>query len=133
MTGIAIHDMDGNTLAFDLAELLAAVGAPALTSEWRVRSDPLQYIAEKDLPAFEMPGDRWLNGADFDRAASDVQQVIDGVFEGRRPGAQEPWITLRAIDSSWWEVYCDDGAVIDALKRRFRDVRDAKYDASTVF
>ena len=56
--------------------------------------------------------------------AAQVAQVIDGEFSAILPGETEPWLVIRAVDSSWWEVFSANGRVFDALRLRFTDVRD---------
>jgi hypothetical protein len=135
MGGIAIHDLENGGLTFDLRDILTALGPPALASEWRVRADAFSYTADVDVPIFESrrQTSAWIDGVAFAEAAQAVIQVIEGVFEGRRPGDTVPWLTLRAVDSSWWEVYSDDPSPLEALKRTFKDVRPARYEASRVF
>jgi hypothetical protein len=137
MANVGIYDGTGpdggGWLTFDLAELLDALGPDALAAHWRVLP-PLSYVADADVAAFEVaepaPGP-WLAGPAFRAAAGAIHQVIDGRFEAvHESGAgRGPWLTLRAVDSSWWEVYSDDPTVEAALRSAFHDVRPARYSA----
>ncbi len=88
MNGIAIHDLKDGVLAFDLEEILTAIGEAAQSSEWRVRPDRFWYIADEDVHLFDAPREpaSWATGAAFASAVRQVRQIVDGVFEGRRPG-----------------------------------------------
>ena len=139
MPGVGIYDGtgpgEGGGLTFDLADVLDALGPAALAARWRA-VPPVSYVSDADVAAFDAAGSApgpWLTGPEFRAAAHAIHQVIDGRFEAaREAGAGGPWVTIRAVDSSWWEVYSADPAVEAALRRAFRDVRPARYDASAV-
>jgi hypothetical protein len=61
-----------------------------------------------------------LPGDDLLALAAGIQ-VIDGEFEARRPDATEPWVVLRAVDGSSWDVVSDDLGVLDDYRRSFPD------------
>ena len=138
MQGMSIRDLSDNHLAFDLRDLLETLGPLALTAWWRCRT-PVWYIAEEEatIEALEWRDSRpkWTRGAELLKEARALHQVVDGVIEGVRSesspvnGAVSPWVVLRAVDSSWWEVYSDDSSVLTALRDRFSDVREPVYTA----
>jgi len=41
-----------------------------------------------------------------------------------------PWVVVRAVDSSWWEVISHDAEVREAIRKRFRQVEEHEYDAA---
>jgi len=57
--------------------------------------------------------------------ADDVHQTVWGEFRAFHPGALEPHVTIRAIDSSYFEVESADVDVIQAIRMQFKDVRRA--------
>jgi hypothetical protein len=137
MAEVGIYDGTGpgeaGGLTFDLAELLDALGPAALAARWRALA-PVSYVADTDVEAFDVaepdPGP-WLTGVELRAVAGAIRQVINGRFEAVRGEAgAPPWLTLRAVDSSWWEAYSEDPSVEAALRRTFRDVRPAVYHAS---
>ena len=132
MKGIGIHDLTGSGLAFDLRELLGARGPRGRAAWWRACT-PVWYIGEGAIPALDVgePPGPWIRGSDL-MDVDGLTQVVDGVLESvEEPvpptGNISPWVVLRAVDSSWWEVYSDDSATLAAVRSRFTDVRPAQY------
>ena len=48
-------------------------------------------------------------------------QVIDGQFTGFDEDGNV-WVIIRAVDSSWWEVWSDNKWVHEAIRSNFRVV-----------
>lgn len=130
MAAIRIHDRtDEHVLAFDLADLLEALGKPAELSAWRcnVGDCIAQDGARADLEdAFNAP--TGLSGAEIVALASETLQVVDGVFEAFRPGERHAWIKLEAIDSTYWEVFASSDADLSPLRLRFAEVETIEED-----
>jgi hypothetical protein len=129
MHGLGIYDRTS------LAKIVTVLGPAARAAEWRALGG-LSYVGDVEVPAFEFkepgPGP-WISGPELIAAAGQILQVIDGRFEARSErGAAGPWLVLRAVDSSWWEVYSDDSKVEESLRRAFHDIRPAKYDEDTI-
>lgn len=124
MAGIRIHDRtDDDQLAFDLAELLACLGAKAELSRWSCSVD--ECIAEDgarpDLEdAYNAP--TGVSGSELARLAAETLQVIDGVFEAFRPGERQPWLRLEAIDATYWEALTAKADDLAELRDRFSEV-----------
>lgn len=131
MAGIRIHDLtDEHALAFDLADLLDALGKQAELSAWKcsVGECISQDGARADLEdAYSSAVG--LSGPEIFALASETLQVADGIFEGFRPGERQPWIRLEAIDSTYWEVFAASAADLAALRHRFREVEIIEEDA----
>ena len=134
MRGIGIYDSTGpgeaGGLTFDLAQLVEALGARARVARWRAVPSP-SYVSDVDVAAFDAAGDSsgpWISGEEMLAHARAIRQVIDGEFQAVQPGELSAlWLVLRAVDSSWWEVYSDDPEVEAALRRAFHDIRPARY------
>lgn len=130
MATVTIHDLyDGRVLAFDLHDLLRLLAPSSLEARWTITSNEEDFFAtgeggarleELAATAAEVTGIELLALAD------DTAQVIWGDFIGVLPDdGREPWITIRAVDSSFYEVMTYDSEAIFKIKTRFADVRDA--------
>jgi hypothetical protein len=138
MQGMSIRDLSDSRPAFDLRDLLEALGPTALTAWWRCRT-PVWYIAKEDvtIDALEWRDGEaeWVRGSQLLKETQALHQVVDGVIESVRSevppvnGSLSSWVVLRAVDSSWWELYSDDSTVLAAVRDRFGDVRDPTYTA----
>jgi hypothetical protein len=126
MRGVTITDRKRNeaVLAIDLIDILRLLGPQAEESEWEIgdlecvgapAAEELQQRAES---AVRLPGRTLL------RLAAGVPQVIDGVFSGYRRGENDPWVRVRAVDSSAYDVESDDEAVLTRMKQCFREVAE---------
>jgi hypothetical protein len=121
----------GGGLAFDLPEVLGALGEKAQSWVWRGRD--IQYVSrdERDVAVIqELAAGRALAGADLIAGLEQLLQIIDGEFEATEPGEQVPAVVIRAVDSSWWEVLSDDAAVLAAIRQRFGVVEEDGTDAA---
>jgi hypothetical protein len=121
----------GGGLAFDLPEVLGALGEKAHSWVWRGRD--IQYVSrdERDVAVIqELAAGRALAGADLIAGLEQLLQIIDGEFEATEPGEQVPAVVIRAVDSSWWEVLSDDAAVLAAIRQRFGVVEEDGTDAA---
>ncbi len=114
-------------LAFDLREVLQALGPCAMSWLWVVsdvgEGEPLEAVGPSlpDLEALELPGDR-VSGSRLARVADGIDQVIWGEFRAYRDhGAAEPSVRVVAFDSSYYEVWSGDAALIGRVQGSFRD------------
>ncbi len=58
------------------------------------------------------------------RLARETHQVIWGEFVGAFPSKPEGrWITIRAVDSTYYEITTLDETVLSKIKSTFDDVR----------
>ena len=97
------------------AEVLSALGDHL---RWRLKvADANSDADELYNPPGEMETARMLEFLD------DVQ-IIDGVLEGRRPGDEAPYVLVRAVDSSWWDIESEDPVLLDAARAKFPDAFD---------
>jgi len=128
MDKIYIKDAHDGGLSFDLKDLLAAIGPPALESYWTVGSvercgESLDVIG-KDIQVVEAlaaSGER-VSGYRLQEIAADIHQTIWGEFQGYKTStAPMPWIIVVAFDSTWFEVHSTDCALLDGLKSKFKN------------
>ena len=122
MQGLAITDTtEENFLSFDLFDILTQIGDSIEDSEWVISevecfgeaADEIDRLAENQS---KVPGIQLLD------LASNVTQIIDGVFTGYRLGEDTPWMIIQAIDSSEYEVFSTDRKLLDRIHDRFRCV-----------
>lgn len=110
-------------LNFDLADVLEALGEKAIRSMWR--ADDLWCFGDSYAEIMALSeASTAIPGAQLLSIAERLTQVIDGEFCGSVPGCNEPWIVVKAIDSSWWEVWTDDVAALASLRERFHAVSE---------
>jgi hypothetical protein len=116
----------GQGLAFDLRDVLGAIGDKGNDSVWRV-SDVEASGGESAL-ALESAADsgRNLTWTELRDLARGVVQVIDGVFIGRLPGKVEPWLIIRAVDSSAYDIESNDEDVLRRVRSAFKDVKEVQ-------
>jgi hypothetical protein len=117
------------SLWFDLADLLESLGDRALKSNWQI-SD-LNYLSKRDreiLPLHVAEG-AFISGQELKESTTDLLQVVDGEFRGYE-GA-EHWITLKAVDSSWWEVLSSKSDVLAQVKAHIEKKQDNESQRPT--
>jgi hypothetical protein len=129
MRGVIIRDGTGpggpGGLQFDLAEVLRALGERVTRSRWRGRG--LWYVSrdEEDIETLERLGaGELVAGHELVAILPRLMQVIDGEFEGIAAGGELPWVVVRAVDSSWWEVLSDEPEVLEAIRLSFHAVEE---------
>lgn len=125
MKGIEIKDSteDGNALSFDIRELIAVIGEPALVSSWQCKylecfgdnAEKLHEISDKE---------QHISGEELMQIASGIYQTVDGEFEAYCDKAEKPWLVIRAIDSSSFDVITSDLEILERVRRNFQDVTD---------
>lgn len=131
MRGIEIRDgiSASGFLDFDLADILDALSAFTAGSVWRCRGlevtsrDDAIDVHELERASESESGVR-MTTDELSSFARRISQVIDGEFVATRPRESDPCVIVRAVDSSWWEVFSSDDRIIDAARSRFRDLRD---------
>jgi hypothetical protein len=127
MPAIRIHGNDvGCALAFDLKEILAALGPRGLTAYWSVgdvasRGGHLDATGEGAvaLERLAKSGERIIGGR-LAQIADSVRQVIWGEFKGYDDKlADIPRLVVIAFDSSWWEIQSADATLLDRVAKSF--------------
>jgi len=127
MKGITISDSANNLLTFDLIDILNLVGDKAIISTWALSgveaigksAKELHHISDIHLI---------ISGSLLCEIASNIQQTIDGCFMGYIDRKASPWIIIRAVDSSAFDVETDDTTTLNKIRKHFREVDDLPYD-----
>lgn len=134
MTTLRIFDLKGGVLALDLGDLVRLLAPASLQARWTVTftEEGFEAIGGGGVRLEELAEtDAQVSGAELIALAEDTVQVIWGEFIGMAPGApHENWITIRVIDSSYWEVITSDEAVLEKVRTAYSDVQSSS-DAST--
>jgi hypothetical protein len=128
MRGVVIRDgtEPGGTggLEFDLAEVLSALGPRVGESRWSSRNLSYVSIDETNIDTLDAAAAGGsVAGNDLVKTLPQLLQVIDGELQGFSQDSA-PWVVIRAVDSSWWEVLSDDPSSLQAIRNRFRVVHD---------
>ena len=127
MHGVIIRDSSGNTLNFDLKDIVAVLGERTINSYWLCSGD-FEYTSEADIPieALDNAYDRGerIKGSEFINIIKRLIQVIDGTFEAFEINKKQPWVIIRAIDSSWWEVFSNEPVILDNIRARFNFIEE---------
>lgn len=125
MFGVTIMDRDLNgVLTLDLRDLLRLIGPEAEAAEWQVSDvEALDGEAARELEGaanskFRIPGHVLV------RLSKEVSQIINGRFQAYRNQASKPWIIIRAVDSSAFDVQTDNQALLEQIRGRFKNVAD---------
>ena len=125
MKGITVTDKTADgVLSFDLRDIIRCLGEPAVESYWEIGDlECLGPDAEAFYKQARQPAR--LSGRSLLRLADHIDQVIDGEFRGyRNLGDGEPWVIVRAVDSSAYDVESNDDAALNTLRHRFKQVTD---------
>lgn len=139
MNKIYIQDAEDHHLSFDLKEVLAAIGQPALEANWTVGSveqadEPL-WVLGPSMPLVEAlanSGER-VSGYRLLEIAQGIQQTIWGEFRGyETPTSLSPWIVVIAFESTWFEVHTDNATVLGALRARFKNTAPPTWSKAWV-
>ena len=130
MRGIEIRDgiSTSGFLGFDLTEILDALQPLTIGATWQCRD--LYVTSRKGINALELEASSesesgvTISNDELAVLATQLVQVIDGEFSVTRAGETKPWLIVRAVDSSWWEIFSSNDSVFDAIRQRFTDLRD---------
>lgn len=121
MKGITILKRDGER-AFDLADILTVIGDDAARTLWTCRD--VECVGGESAKALHEASDcsDVMLGSVLLELARGVTQVIDGYFSGERYGEDEPWIRIRAVDGSAFDVESTRPSVLERLRASFEVV-----------
>ncbi len=134
MPTLRIHDLERGALTFDLSDLLLLLKPSSMKATWMVSSvkssDPSQTWFEavgdgaEQLEGLADTGVR-ISGAELAILAANTRQVIWGQFTAFLADRDE-WVTVRAIDSTFYEITTSDKTVLNAIEAAFDDAREVE-------
>jgi hypothetical protein len=119
VTAAAVAEPPSDGPGPDLAALLAAMGPVAAASVWTCEDvealGPLAAELRHEAAAGPIAGRRLAE------LAAGITRTTSGVFEATRPGEDGPWLAVRAGEGSHFVVATRSRALLDDLRRRFRE------------
>ncbi|MCU7843417.1 MAG: hypothetical protein KZQ93_06220 [Candidatus Thiodiazotropha sp. (ex Monitilora ramsayi)] len=126
MKAVTIHDVinrgSGSYLTFDLIDILNLFPRRVISSSWSVEGVwCIQKEGEEQEPKFKGQ----ISGKDLNHFATNVNQIIDGVFKGFEEGSKKPWLVIVADDSTLYAVISNEDAVINEIKDKFKVVKES--------
>ncbi len=134
MQGITIRDMveSGRYLAVDLQHVLDLFGERVIQSRWTASevwaTGKETGEAERELDELA-DGQTFISGEQLSRIARNLVQIIDGEFRAFEQGSASPWIVIRAVDSSFYEVFSPEPEVLTRVRGAFHHVTDCDHVA----
>jgi hypothetical protein len=142
MATLRIYDSRNHVLTVHLRDLLDLLVPRSLHARWKVSAVTLDYpqlgrsieefmvVGTDRLDAF-VAGGSAISGAMLSKAAQKAQQVVWGQFAATLANEDSTWVTIRAIDSTFYEVTSSDAAVTEAVRSAYSDVRVAHGPAAS--
>ena len=111
----------------ELLEILLVLGSDILDLVWEAHIEEMAPQSGTELFEQSVTGRR-LDTLDLVRAAAAGNQVIDGVFKAYGPRAESVVVTVRAVDSTSWDVESRLDKLRERLLSRFSDPTDIRDD-----
>ncbi|MEJ8309778.1 hypothetical protein [Agrobacterium larrymoorei] len=133
MTILRIYDLNQHVLAVELKDLLRLLAPRSLEERWVVSTVKSSIPGDEWFEATGEGGERLeglaqqdgqLSGSDLAALAEKTRQVIWGEFVGlASTQSDKPWVIIRAVDSTFYEIDSDDDAVLNKISSTYKDVR----------
>jgi hypothetical protein len=130
---LRIYDLNQNVLALDLHDLLELLAPRSLQATWGVSTVESNESGDGWFEATGSGGeqlealarsDTKVSGSALAELAEAARQVIWGEFVGSFPGAKDgSWVTIRAVDSTFFEITTSDESVLGKIRSSYKDVR----------
>jgi len=133
MTTLRVYDLKDQVLALDLRDLLRLLAPRSFKARWVVSTVKSSKLGHEWFEATGEGGERLeglaqhdgqISGSDLAALAENTRQVIWGEFVGSAPTqSDKPWVIIRAVDSTFYEIDSDDEAVLNKISSAYKDVR----------
>jgi hypothetical protein len=123
--GVTIDDVadEDPWLAVHLPDILDLFVTEVKNSQWKIFVEDCLGDTAEQLWAIS-DSKTVISGQKLRELASGVYQIIDGEFTGCHSEEQDAWIVIRAVDSSWYDVYSRDEYVVERIRQRYKVVSD---------
>lgn len=133
MKTLRVYDLNDHVLALDLRDLLRLLAPRSLETNWvvsRVKSSKPghEWFEATGEGGEQLEGlakdNAQLSGSELAALAENTWQVIWGEFVGWAPTqSDKPWVIIRAVDSTFYEVDTDDETVLSKISSTYKDFR----------
>lgn len=133
MTTLRIYDLKQHVLALDLRDLLWLLAPGSFEANWIVSTVKSSKPGHEWFEATGKGGEKLeelaqhdarLSGSELAALAENTRQVIWGEFVGSGPTqSDKTWVTIRAIDSTFYEIDTDDETVLRKIGSAYKDIR----------
>lgn len=133
MTILRVYDIKDHVLAVNLQDLLRLLGPGSLEARWVVSTVKSSKPGHEWFEATGEGGERLeqlaqvdgeLSGSELASLAVNARQVIWGEFAGWAvTQSAKPWVIMRAIDSTFYEIDSEDEAALAKISAAYKDVR----------
>jgi hypothetical protein len=129
MQGITITDKCCNDLLLgvELVDILCLLGKHSRNLEWEISG--VESIGNEAADRLHELSDNKarISGRTLLQLAAGVSQIVEGKFVGYRHRNDKPWIIIQAVDSSAYDVYCEDNDLLAKIKQHFAQVDEISY------
>jgi hypothetical protein len=124
MKGITITDTDNRgILSVSLDALLFIVQDAIADSRWDCHN--VEAVGSTAAELHRLCDSRIeFNSAILRSLASGADQIIDGEFRAFKPDESRPWLIIRAVDSSAYDVETENPSLLHMLRSRFQRVSE---------
>lgn len=117
--------IDGDDfLAYDLSTLLTSLGELAMTSSWLCRGIEAYGTNADELHVYSDKQQR-IEGQKLLEIVSNIDNIADGYFHAYIHTETEPWLVVRTIDNSVFEIKSHNPVVVQLKKERNRKLARA--------
>ncbi len=128
---IAIYDLDSSgVLSVDLRKVLRALNKIVLHANWSVnrvyyQGEKFEVVGTvaKELEQLALSKERILT-SELEKISRTKHQLIWAEFRAyETPNEGTPFLLIRAVDSSWFEILSEDPAVISSINTTFSNTK----------
>ncbi len=119
MNGLRIEDKnEKDYLSFDLIDILKLVDNEINGSTWLCSG---VWSMSENSPNIGDYSDteEHIDTSKLIECVKNERQVIDGRFEAFEDNNKDPWLTVEAFDSSYWEVHSSNEDLLNKIESAF--------------
>jgi hypothetical protein len=111
-----------NRHSFDVKDVLPFLGNAIFGSNWRCKW--VECIGESAEELHRVSDEaKEVDGREFVELITHLQQTIDGRFIAYLKGQTIPWLVIDIIDSTYFDIWTEDKAILQDLSNQLRKVQ----------